>query len=202
MLNITINTQGLDKLQNQIDFVEKMLSMKTDVKFQNEIQKRVLDTVKRITSERLTGGTTNDEIISEYSNNHKIRTEDDGFILYNNTMIPANVKGVQNDIANYPDGMFSVAMAFEYGVGIVGMKTGNPNAWEYNINTFKQENTNYGKGYNFGWILPKEVAEKYGIPKGQEYGGYEGFEIYRYTAEEVKKLLNSWVKEYYRKEVK
>ena len=202
MLNITINTQGLDKLQNQIDFVEKMVSMKTDIEFQNFIKDKVLKLAETVTDQYLTNGTTNDEYISEYRKNHKIRNEDNGFVLYNDTKIPANVKGIQNDISNYPEGMFSIAMAFEYGVGIVGMSTNNPNAWEYNINTFKQLETNYGKGYLFGWILPKEVAEKYGIPRGQEYAGYQGFEIYRHIAEEVKQNLNSWVKEYYRKEVK
>ena len=188
MLNITTNIQGLKELQKHIDFVEGMLKMKTDINFQKYMQNKVLETVRRITDERLIGGTTNDDAISLYRENHKIREEQQGFILYNDTMIPADVNGVQNDIENYPDGMFCVALAFEYGVGIIGENTpSNENAWAYNL-----------QGYNFGWYLPKSVAGESGI----QTAGYMGFEIYRYTAEEVKQNLEKWVEEYYRKEVK
>lgn len=188
MFDIKIDVQGLDKLQQHIDFVEKMLKMKSDTSFQKFIQEKVLETVKRVTDQRLTGGTTNDEAIGLYRDNHKIREEEQGFILYNDTMIPADVNGIQNDIENYPDGMFCVALAFEYGVGIIGENTpNNENAWAYNL-----------QGYNFGWILPQNVTGEAGI----QTAGYMGFEIYRYTAEEVKQNLKSWVKEYYGREVK
>lgn len=188
MLDIKIDIQGLKELQNHIDFVEKMLKMKTDVNFQKFIQEKVLETVKKVTDERLTGGTTNDDTISLYKENHKIREEVQGFILYNDTMIPAEVNGIQNSIENYPDGMFCVALAFEYGVGILGENTpNNDNAWAYNL-----------QGYNFGWYLPQSVTGETGI----QTAGYMGFEIYRYTAEEVKEKINDWVKEYYGKEVK
>lgn len=188
MLNIKADIHGLEDLKNHIDFVEKMLKMKTDTTFQKFIQDKVLETVKKVTSERLTGGTTNDDAIGLYMENHKIREEQEGFILYNDTMIPANVSGKQNDISNYPNGMFPIALAFEYGVGIIGENTpNNDNAWAYNI-----------QGYNFGWILPRSVTGEFGI----ETAGYMGFEIYRYTAEEVKNNLNGWVKEYFGKEVK
>ena len=115
---------------------------------------------------------------------------EDGFVIYNDAKIPANVKGVQNDLSNYKDGEFSIAMAFEYGVGIIGMSTDSPNSWEYNVNN-----------YNFGWVLPSEIANMYGIPKGNEFAGYQGFEIYRYTTERIKRYLPRWVEEYFRKEV-
>lgn len=188
MLNIKTDIQGLKELQQHIDFVEKMLKMKTDINFQKFIQNKVLETVKQVTDERLTGGTTNDDAIGLYRENHKIREEQEGFILYNDTMIPAEVNGIQNDITNYPDEMFCVALAFEYGVGILGENTpNNENAWAYNL-----------QGYNFGWILPKSVTGQSGI----ETAGYMGFEIYRTTAERVKQELQNWFKEYYRKEVK
>ena len=188
MLDIQIDIQGLSELQQHIDFVEKMLKMKTDTNFQKFIQDKVLETVRRVTDERLTSGTTNDDAISEYRENHKIREEQQGFILYNDTMIPAEVNGIQNNISNYPDGMFCVALAFEYGVGILGENTSsNDNAWAYNL-----------QGYNFGWYLPQSVTGESGV----QTAGYMGFEIYRFTAEEVKQNLNSWVKEYYGKEVK
>lgn len=188
MLDIKVNVQGLKELQHQIDFVDKMLKMKTDTNFQKFIQEKVLETVKRVTDERLTGGTTNDSAIGLYRENHKIREEQEGFILYNDTIIPAEVNGIQNSIENYPNGMFNVALAFEYGVGIIGdMTSSNEHSWDFNV-----------QGYNFGWYLPQNVTGESGI----QTAGYAGFEIYRFTAEEVKKNLNSWVQEYYRKEVK
>ena len=188
MLSIKADIQGIKKLQQQIDFVDKMLKMKTDSEFQKFIQGKVLETVKRVTNERLVGGTTNDDSIELYKSNHKIREEQEGFVLYNDTMIPAEVKGVQNSIENYPNGMFSIALAFEYGVGIIGESTSSSSPkWVHNL-----------QGYYFGWYLPQSVAGESEI----QTAGYQGFEIYRYTAEEVKKNLKSWVQEYYRKEVK
>ena len=187
MLKISKDIQGLSKLQKHIDFVEKLLKMKTDLAFQKYIQNKVLETADKVTNERLIGGTTNDDAIDLYKSNHKIREYKEGFILYNDTQIPAIVKGTQNKIDNYPNGQFPIALAFEYGVGIIGQNTNNDNAWAYNI-----------QGYYFGWYLPKEVTGEVGI----QYAGYMGFEIYRYIAIEVEKNLNKWVKEYFEKEVK
>lgn len=188
MLDTHIDIQGIEELQNQIDFVEKMLTMKTDPSFQKFIQEKVLELANIITDELLVGGTTNDEAIALYKSNHKIREEAQGFILYNDTQIPAEVYGVQNEIVNYPDEMFNVALAFEYGVGIIGESTGNnENAWAFNI-----------QGYNFGWYLPQSVAGETGI----QTAGYAGFEIYRNIANEIKEVLNDWVKEYFGSEVK
>ena len=186
MLKINTDIQGLSKLQKHIDFVNKMLKMKTDKSFQEFIKNKVLEVAKKVTDERLTGGTTNDDAIGLYKSNHKIRDYVEGFILYNDTMIPAIVKGVQNDIENYPNRQFPIALAFEYGVGIIGENTNTPNHWAYNI-----------QSYYFGWYLPKEVTGEFGI----QTGGYMGFEIYRYIAIEVEKQLSKWVNEYFEKEV-
>ena len=86
---------------------------------------------------------------------------------------------------NYPNGEFSIALAFEYGVGIIGMNTDfDPEKytpWDYNI-----------QDYNFGWILPKDVFDRPNLL----YGGYQGFEIYRYTAEQIMLNLKGWVETY------
>lgn len=183
MLKVSCEIKGLKELENKIKFIKRLSQMKTDKSFQKFIQEKVLATVKKVTDERLTGGTTNDDAIEEYKNNHKIREDEDGFILYNDTQIPAEVNGVQNDIENYPNGMFPIAIAFEYGVGIVGQNTpDNENAWPYNV-----------QGYNFGWILPQSVTGQVGI----QTAGYMGFSIYRYTRIEVERNLPKWVKEYF-----
>lgn len=195
MLDVKTNVDSLKKLEKYINKVKNIDNYKNNTDFQKYIQRKCLDALIDVMNNRL-GGTTNDDVISIYLQGNHIKETENGFIIYNNSEIPANVSGKQNDISNYPNGMFSLALAFEYGVGIIGMSTNNPNAWEYNINTFKQLETNYGKGYNFGWILPKEVAEKYGIPQGQEFAGYRGLEIYRFTAEKIRDNIQKWIAEY------
>lgn len=182
MLKINTNIQGLSQLKNHIDFVNKMLSMKTDFRFQKFIQDKVLDIARKVTDERLIGGTTNDDSIELYKSNHKIREESDGFVLYNDTVINANT----SDLSSYPNGTFNIALAFEYGVGIVGASSPIANAWQYDVN-------NHGQS---GWVFIKDNGE------WERTTGYTGFEIYRYIAIEVKSKLKEWVEEYYRKEVK
>lgn len=174
-LNVNVDVKGLEDLKKQIEFIEKLFSMKTDKKFQDYIQKKCLQTVQNITNQRLIGGTTDDDMIDEYKINHKIRPTDDGFILYNDTVLPSYMLSANPE--DYPNG-FSIALAFEYGVGIVGENSPKQGAWEYNM-----------KNHNFAWYYTKygELLSTY---------GYEGFEIYRYTAEEIKKNLSKWVKEY------
>ena len=189
-IDVKPKVQGLKQLDKYINFVNKFTLLKDDVQFQQDFRQWVLDLAIEVSNNLLIGGTTNDEAISTYISNHKIREIIDGegnskgFILYNDTKIPAIVKGKQNDIENYPDEMFNVALAFEYGVGIIGPNTNAAGAWEYNI-----------QGYNFGWYLPKEVAGESGI----QTAGYAGFEIYRNIAIEAEKRLNKWIEDYYRK---
>ncbi len=192
MLNVNTNVQGLKELQNQIDFIQKMLRMKVDNKFQKFIQSKVLETVNRIARERI-ANTTNDEYIEEYILRNSIREESDGFVLYNNFTIPAvlatrNTKNQDRSmgmVRNYDNG-FNLALAFEYGVGIIGQNNPVNGAWDYNINNYGEE----------GWY--------YKTPSGESIRtqGYQGAEVYRFTAIEVKSKLKDWVNEYYRKEVK
>lgn len=188
MLKIDININGLDKLDKHIEFVNKMLNMKSDVQFQKYIQNKCLETVKEVARNRL-GGTTNDEYIEEYILRNKIREIAGGFELYNDFSIPAilttrNTKNQDREtgglVRNYDNG-FSIALAFEYGVGIVGQNKPKQGAWDYNINNYGEE----------GWY--------YKTPSGESIRtqGYEGAEVYRYTAIEISKRLKDWVNSYY-----
>lgn len=176
-----VKVDGLEEFKKYIEYVKKLASMRFDKPFQKYIQDLCLKTVEQVTNQRLTGGTTNDDSIGLYKSSNHIRETENGFVLYNDAKIPAIALGLQNDAENYPDGMFSIALAFEYGVGIIGSNTNNPNAWEYNM-----------QGYNFGWYLPSSVAGQSGVMTG----GYQGFEIYRYTAEEINNNLKKWVLAY------
>ena len=189
MLNVNISMTGEKALTEHIAYVRKLISMKTDKGFQKFIQEKCLNEVKTVARERL-GGTTNDEYIAEYINRNKIEELSDGFILYNDLVIPAvlatkNTKNQNREtgmVRNYDSG-FSLALAFEYGVGIVGQNNPIQGAWEYNVN-------NYGPS---GWY--------YKTPSGESIRtqGYKGAEVYRYTAERIKNNLKTWVNEYFNK---
>lgn len=168
MFKIDINITGLDKLDKQIEFVNRMINMKTDVQFQKYIQNKCLETVKQVTDRlmRYDGPT-----VELYKSNHKIREISGGFELYNDTVVDAETEGY--------NGIFSIALAFEYGTGIVGSENPKVNAWGYNLNNYEK-----------GWTYFKNEAFHF-------TAGYEGMEIYRYTAEEITKNLKKWVTEYY-----
>lgn len=187
MLAIDVQIDNLDKLQNHIKLVEKMAKMKTDSSFQQYIKNKVLETVNQVSTKRLVGGTTNDEYISEYILRNKIRDEADGFVLYNDFTIPyilttRNTKNQDRDfgvVRNYDNG-FNIALAFEYGVGIVGMTNPVTGAWDYNINNYEK-----------GWFYNTREGDTLFTQ------GYQGFEIYRYTAEEIIAQLPKWVNDYF-----
>lgn len=178
MLNIKTEVKNLDALKNHLAIVKGLQSMVSDKKLQTFIKQKCLEAVRQVTEERLVGGTTDDEYIEEYKNNHQIADTANGFVLYNNTTIPTEMLPISEQRAgNYPNG-FNIALAFEYGIGIVGENAPVEGAWKYNVNN-----------WNFAWYYQKD---------GQLYStyGYAGFEIYRFTAERIKQNLSSWIVEY------
>ena len=180
MIKFDVQIDSLKKLDEYIEYVNRMKKMKVDKSFQKFIQDKVLELAKKVTDERLVGGTSNDEEIELYKSSHHILEETDGFILYNDAKIEANAK----DNTNYPNGEFSIALAFEYGVGITGEGTYQEDyfsSWDYNVND-----------YNFGWYYLKDGVVNHSF-------GYEGFEIYRNIAIEIERNLKKWVNEYYSK---
>lgn len=197
-LNVTIEKQGLGYLKLQIEYVNKMLKMKTDKNYQTFIQNKCLETVKKYARERLySSGTTNEEYYENYINNIHIRETKNGFEIVSDFSIE---KPSSNHSGGYT---FSISMAFEYGVGIIGEgSTDAPSGYRYNVND------NYVKinGENIqGWWLPKGKAGN-SVTFGENLKGssiitrgYEGLEIFRFSRVEIMKNLNSWVNEYFLK---
>lgn len=178
MLSVDIHVTNEEYLDKYISCIKNVLKVKNDNKFQNFIKDKVSNLAIEVTDELLDGGTTNDEYIDLYKTSHVIEDTEEGFVLYNN----ANID-VENE--NYPNG-FSIALAFEYGVGIVGegfYTNDYFQPWEYNVNN-----------YNFGWYFSKNGVS-------QQTAGYKGFEIYRNIAEKSKKLFLDWILEFFEKEV-
>lgn len=185
MFRIETNIDSIQKIDKQIKYVETMMKMKEDTSFQDFIKQKCMQTLQDcMNSLLIVGNTTNDDSIEIYRTSNHIEDIQDGFVIYNNAKIPANVFGKQNNASNYENGMFNLALAFEYGVGVIGIETRNPNAWQYNVNN-----------YESGWYLPKNVLGKAGI----KYEGYKGFEIYRMTAIDIERSLPKWVREYFSK---
>lgn len=190
MLQINCEIKGLKELEKKIEYIKKISQMKVDKSFQKFIQDKVVETLNKVMNERLVDGTTNDEYIEEYKTRNKIREEEDGFILYNDFTIPAilstrNTKNQDKDtgiVRNYDNG-FSLALAFEYGVGIVGQDNPVEGAWEYNVNNYEN-----------GWYYKSASGEVFLTQ------GYEGKQIYRYTKIEVENNLPKWVEEYFKQE--
>lgn len=186
MLDINVSVDSIKKLDKHIKYVERMLKMKEDTKFQKYIQQKCLETVKKVSYQRI-GLNTNEEYVEEYISRHNIREVANGFVLYNDLTIPAilstrntsNQDRDQGIVRNYDNG-FSIALAFEYGTGLVGAENAVQGAWDYNVN-------NYGE---LGWYYKPLNGD------AVRTRGYQGFEIYRYTAEEIKAMLPKWVNDY------
>lgn len=179
MLKVSCEIKGLKELENKIEYIKRLSQMKIDKTFQKFIQDKVLQTLNKVMEERLTEDTTNNEYIEEYKLRNKIREEDDGFVLYNDFKIPAILSTKSNAIRDYSEG-FSIALAFEYGVGIVGQENPVEGAWEYNVN-------NYEKGWYYKTMEGEVLFTQ----------GYKGMQIYRYTRIEVENNLPKWVDEYF-----
>jgi len=188
----------LSDLEKYVDYVKNLSKMQNDSKFQLYIQKKCLETVNKVSQERLyTFTTTNEDMREQYLANNKIRNVDNGFIIYNDSY-------VTTDNPSYADGKFSIALAFEYGVGIIGEQNPKLGAWSYDVNgnlVFDEQTGEHIRG----WWIPKEKNGNNPYVKESKNGnavvtqGYEGMEIYRYSAEEIRKQLPLWVKEYMKK---
>lgn len=170
MINTSFRIQGEKELEQHIIFVKKLISMKTDKKFQKYIQRKCLETVKRVTEIAMQ---YNGSAVENYKNNHKIKEMEDGFILYNDTVVSVDSNGY--------DGEFPLALAFEYGTGIIGSQNPKEGAWSYNVNNHEK-----------GWVYFKN--DKFNFTRG-----YEGMEIYRKTAVEINNNLQNWVDDYYKR---
>ena len=185
MLESNVYINNLNELDNMINKISNIENTKEN-KLKEFLKLKVKKALEEVMNTRLIGGTTNDELISEYKANNHIEDIDVdsgfGFRIYNNTTIDPVTRNPQS----YPYG-FSIALAFEYGVGILGNQTPNldNSAWKYNVHN-----------YDEGWFYPKN-----GSFENMEFtSGYKGFEIYRYLKDKVEKEVQGWIYEYYERD--
>ena len=199
MFKISTSVDSIEKLDKHINFVKSMMSMKEDSAFQQYIQQKCLETVNKVSNERIyLHNTTNTEMRSEYLKNNKIREATDGFIIYNDTY-------VTTDNPSYEGGKFSIALAFEYGVGIIGEENPVEGAWEYDVNGNLVFDDN-GEAIR-GWWISKTKNGSNPYVKESKNGnavvtqGYQGMEIYRFARIEIENQLSKWVNDYYRRKL-
>lgn len=183
-VNIEVDKSSRDNLKNHIQYIKRLLTMKTDKSFQKFIQNKVLETAKLISLRLIMSDVTNPEYVEEYIERHQIREEvgdgSSGFVLYNDLTIPAILSSNKGN-SNYEEG-FSIALAFEYGVGIVGENNPVKGAWDYNIHEYEK-----------GWYYKSYTGQVLFTM------GYKGMEIYRHIANECTSRMKEWVNEYFSK---
>lgn len=179
MIKTNIKVDSVEKLTKHIELVKSLTKLRGDSSFLDFLIEKCMKCLNETIDERLTGGTTNNDSIDEYKKNNVSQKVDGGFIIYNHTMGDISEMTPETQ-AKYPNG-FSIAFAFEYGVGIVGANNPKQGAWEYNINEYEKH-----------WVYRKNG-------KYRATSGYEGFEIYRFTTEKIRNNLYDWVQEYIKK---
>ena len=196
MFNFTIDIQGLKNLENHIKFVTAMAQMKEDKNFQDFMKDKCLKTVIKKANEMFAINTTTNEDLKEaYLNNNKIRDEKNGFVVYNDLCIT-------KETTKFSEGyIFCVALAFEYGTGIIGSGSVSfaSNSYEYNVNKNKVKvNDQLIDGW---WLSKQKNANNPYVAESKSSNavvtqGYSGMEIYRKSVIEIENNLNNWVNEY------
>lgn len=202
MLQVKLSVDSLSKLDNHIKKVKKIIEMQQSDEFRYFIKNKCLNEVKSYARSRLKG-TTNEEYYQRYIDEIFIRDYKNptkGFEIVSNLTIE---KPTTRHSAGYT---FSISMAFEYGTGIVGIGSSDaPSSYQYNVNNNK---VNINDEEVEGWWIPKDLASD-SITWGESKSGsavvtrgYEGMEIFRFSAVNIQQKLPSWIEEYYMKEVK
>lgn len=175
MITIKSEINGLENIDKVVSSINKI---KVDRGLIEYIKKKVGNVLAEVMNEKLVGGTTNDEFIDTYKERNRFIDTADGFVLMNDAMALPNGTFHQS----YP---FSIALAFEYGVGVVGARNPKDGHWDYDV-----------KGHGSGGWDYKKYGDVYHTM------GYEGLEIYRTLTERVNKNLSYWIEEYMGKGVK
>lgn len=190
MIKENTKIYNLSLLEEQIKIIN---SVRQSSNLNEFLKKKFLETLNQVMDERLTEENTNTAFVPVYRNNNHFEDTEDGFIMYNDTVLYGE---------KYT---FSIALAFEYGTGIIGQENPVVGHWQYNVNN---KTVRYNDDENYaGWWLSVDKAGK-----SQTFGesrsgkaiitrGYQGMEIYRFTAERIKENLSNWLKEYVEKEV-
>ena len=196
MLSISTEVQGLEQLQKELARIEKIVKLQNDKAMLNErLAQEMVKIVRNVAIQRLSlVSTSNEEYKNMYLNNNKYRIDGNKIIIYNDLCIVSPKSKVSDEY------IFCIALAFEYGTGVIGEENPKVGAWAYDVNKDKNRAFIDGKQLE-GWWIPAEQAG--GVPtlatsksgKAVVVQGYEGMEIYRFAQEEIIKQIPSIIKE-------
>lgn len=200
MLDIQIDIKKFKKFENIYEKVKNYATLSKTVRFQEFLKSKVIETLNYVINRNIDAlNTTNPEEVDLYLNSNHIVDTSDGFILYNDAKIPADKYNMLPfDTSGYPNGEFSIALAFEYGIGIIGQGSYNNGyftPWTYN-NTDSSKRRD--KSHSPYWYLPKNVTGLSGILTQ----GYGGVQIYGDVARIVNNSISKWTCEFIEKEAK
>lgn len=190
MFKINTTIQGLDKLQKEINRLEKLIKTENNINLLNQkLAIKMLEIVNEVANNRIMLlSSTNEEEKSKYLNNNKYRIEGNTIVLYNDLCILSPKSKVSGSY------LFCVALAFEYGTGVIGKQNPKLGAWQYDINSEKNRAIVDDEKLD-GWWIPIEKVGKVEPLATSKSGksvvvqGYEGVEIYRFAREEIIKRL-------------
>ena len=195
MLSISTNIQGLDKLQKEITRLEKIVKLQKEKTMLNErLAQEMVKIVRNVAIQRLSlVPTSNEEYKNMYFSNNKYRIKGNKIIIYNDLCFVSPKSKVSDEF------MFCIALAFEYGTGVIGKENPKIGAWAYDVNKDKNRAFIDGKQLD-GWWIPAEQAGSVPTLATSKSGkavvvqGYEGMEIYRFAQEEIIKQLPMIIK--------
>ena len=180
---IDIDIQGLDKLQQEINRLEKLVKLQENISIR--LAEEMLKIVNKVARQRINlVNTSNDDLKSQYLANNKYMIDGKTITLYNDLTIDSPESKVSGAYR------FCVALAFEYGTGIIGAENPKLGAWAYDINKENNRAIIDGKTLE-GWWIPKSKAGNVNVIAESKSGkavvvqGYEGMEIYRFAREEI-----------------
>ena len=200
MLDVNVDIDSLSKLNNYYETIKNYATLCKTNRFQEFLKSKVIETLNYVINKNIDAlHTTNQEEVELYLNSNHIVDTSNGFILYNDAKIPVDKYNMLSfDTSGYPNGQFSIALAFEYGVGVMGQGSYNSGyftPWEYNnTDTSKRRSKKYAPY----WLLPKNV---YGL-SGILTQGYSGVQIYGDVARMVNRSIYRWTREFMEKEAK
>ena len=111
MINVKVDVKGLKELENTIKKIDSLIQLQKNVNMQTWFQEKCLETVNEVAKRRVT---FTGETVDRYLANNKLEKLENGFVIYNDTYVESNSKEF--------GGKFSIALAFEYGTGLLVQK--------------------------------------------------------------------------------
>lgn len=183
-MKTNLKISNFEEIDKMIENTKKLYQLQSSTEFIEFVKDKTKNLLEQIMAQKFNGSSTSNNLeIEDYKKNNHFENIKNGFILRNNTTIPADkYNTLPFDMSGYADGEFSIALAFEYGTGIYG---------QANLRVTNRSKNSKGNS----WYLPKNVYGKSGILTE----GYPAFGIYTELAKQINLNIDKWFKEFLEK---